>query len=91
MMSNLPFVALILPLAFANYLEIVESTKALPKSIEDHLEEEKAENAQFNFGYSIQVLSSNQCCQFLREINFSILISFRIAILIILKAEILVN
>ena len=64
MKSNLALVALILPLAFANPLEIVESTEALPKSIEDNLEEEiAAQNAQFNFGYSIQVLKSNQCCQ----------------------------
>jgi len=64
MKSNLALVALILPLAFANPLEIVESTEALPKSIEDNLEEEiAAQNAQFNFGYSIQVLLSNKCCQ----------------------------
>ena len=52
------FVALIVPLAaFANPLEIVESTEVLPKAIEDNLEEEiAAQNAQFNFGYSIQVL-----------------------------------
>ena len=53
MMSNLPLVALILPLAFANPLEIVKSTEALSKSIEDN---SKEEIAQFNFGYSIQVL-----------------------------------
>ena len=93
MKSNLALVALILPLAFANPLEIVESTEALPKSIEDNLEEEiAAQNAQFNFGYSIQVLLSNQCfqlrklqcCKFLCEINFSKLKSSRIAIFIIL-------
>ena len=91
MKSNLALVALILPLAFANPLEIVKSTEALSKSIEDN---SKEEIAQFNFGYSIQVLLSNQCCQlwksqcckfFLREINFSKLKSERIAILIILR------